>query len=528
MAGEKLSARQKMIGMMYLVLTALLALQVSSSVLDQFALINKSLEQSVAAKVQENAKSVKRIQAAVADMGNRKNDLKVLDAAKDVKKETQRVIRYVDSLKAKLIALTGGINKKTGWPKGLKNEDAVARLMLNGQQGKKLKKILNGYVQYLSKKTGKSYTPIALDAKDSDLFKNDPNQANKDFASLYFERVPLGAVLATLSQFSSEVVYAETQALEVLARNVGAEDIRFDNLKPVVKPRSNIVAAGAKYRAELFLAASSSSVNPQMSVDGKKIRVKQGVGNVEFVASSGKYDKNGLAKKIFKAAIKLNMPGQKASTFVKDIEYFVARPVIQVQAAAVQALYFNCGNELNIQVPALGADYNPTFKVVGAELVPGNAKGRIVLVPKAREVKLQVYSNGSFLDTQTFRVRAIPRPDVVITSRGKTVDEKRGMPAPGPRRLEARVLADESFKTFLPKDARYRVAQWEISLARGSRALKTKKVKNSQEVSLSDFAAIAKAGDRIVIEIKTIERLNFKGKIETVKTGSMIHTISLT
>jgi hypothetical protein len=101
------------------------------------------------------------------------------------------------------------------------------------------------------------------------------------------------------------------------------------------------------------------------------------------------------------------------------------------------------------------------------------------------------------------------------------------MSVPGPRSLEVRAIADESFKSFLPKDARYRVAEWEVSLARGSRALKTKKVYN-QEVSLNDFASLVRSGDRLVIEIKKVERLNFKGDIEAVKVGTIVHTIPLT
>ena len=49
MAGTKETPRQKMIGMMYLVLTALLALQVTSAILEKFVLLNNSLEQSTGA-----------------------------------------------------------------------------------------------------------------------------------------------------------------------------------------------------------------------------------------------------------------------------------------------------------------------------------------------------------------------------------------------------------------------------------------------------------------------------------------------
>lgn len=526
MAAERLSARQKMIGMMYLVLTALLALQVSSSVLDKFISINKSLEKSIYTQDKENMARLERIKTTVQETGNRKKDVEILNKALSTRKDTKKIIAYIDALKNQLVELTGGRNPETGRPKGLKDDSAVAKIMCNDKKANELKALLNGYTQHLSETVGKQYSNIALDAKDSELFKHDPNQHSKSFAALNFDKTPLGAALATLSQFQTDVVYAEADALDILSRNVGIDDVKLDNIFPLVKPQSNIVAAGAKYNAELFLAASSSAVEPEMTIDDKKIPVESGIGKISFLATPGKYNRDGLAKKNFKAAIKLKVPNGD-STFTSNIEYFVAKPVIQVQSAAVTALYLNAGNELNIHVPALGADYNPKFTAIGAIVIPGHGKGLVTVIPTAREVKLNVYSNNSLLDTLTFKVRTIPKPSIQVTSGGKPLDERQGIPSPGPRKIEVRAIPDESFKTFLPKDARYRVAQWEVTLARGSRPIKTKKV-NSQDVRLNDFATLAQSGDRIVIEVKKVERLNFREEIETVTIGTVIHNIPIT
>jgi gliding motility-associated protein GldM len=526
MAGEKLSARQKMIGMMYLVLTALLALQVSSSVLDKFALINKSLEKSIHIQEKENEARLDHIKTAVRDSGNREKDVVVLNKAMAIRGETVKVIDYLNGLKKELIRLTGGEDATTGRLKGLKDDAVVAKVMCSHKKADELKALLNGYVQYLTQNTGKKYKDIALDAKDSEFFKNDPNQHSKSFAALNFEKTPLGAALATLSQFGTDIIYSEADALDRLAREVGAEDLKFDNISLLVKPKSNIVAAGTKYNAELFLAASSSMVIPFMAIDDKPIPVESGVGKISFLATPGKYEQDGLARKIFKAMVKLKVPGGD-STFVQDIEYFVAKPVIQVQSAAISALYLNAGNELNIQVPALGIDYNPKFTAEGATVVPSKDKGFVTIIPHKAEVKLSVYNNGSLLDTLNLKVRTIPKPDIQITAGAKPIDLKQGIPVPGPRKLEIKAISDESFKNFLPKDARYRVAQWEVTLARGTRSVKSKKV-DTQEISLSDFAGLSQPGDRIIIEVKKVERLNFKDEIETVNVGTVVRTIPIT
>ena len=128
------------------------------------------------------------------------------------------------------------------------------------------------------------------------------------------------------------------------------------------------------------------------------------------------------------------------------------------------------------------------------------------------------------LDTINFKVRTIPKPEIHITSGGKAINERQGVPAPGPRKLEIKAVPDESFSAFLPKDARYRVAVWEVTLARGSRPIKTKTITSQQEVNIAELAALAQPGDRIVIEVKKVERLNYKNEIETVNIGTVVHT----
>ncbi len=520
MAGGKETPRQKMIGMMYLVLTALLALQVSNSVLEKFIFINRVLENTVKEGGAGNSAVVSRIAAAVEEAGNRPEDLKVLERAKEVRVETQKVVKGLQEYKDEVIELTGGVDEN-GQYIGVKDEDKIANMMINKGRGEDVRSLLNEYADFLSQETGdREFHPLALDAWDNPVFKDDPNQNKKDFAHLNFQSTPMAAGLATFSQFQAEVINYETAALDDLARQVGAHDVKFDKIVVMVRPESKIVAAGAKYRAEMFIAASSSGITPEMALNDKPLEVIDGMGTVEFTATPGTYDKHGNVSKKFKASITIN-----DSTYENDIEYIVARPVIQIQSASVQALYLNCGNELQVNVPALGADYQPTFTAKGATALNGGG-GKVTVVPNAANVDLNVSSGGNFIGTEKFKVRRIPKPTVELKDRGKAVNEKVGMPAPGPRSLEIKAVPDESFAQFLPKDARYRISEWEVTLARGSRPVATQKVTN-EKVNLNAFASKARPGDRIVAEVKKVQRMNFKGKVESVNVGTVIKTIPL-
>jgi gliding motility-associated protein GldM len=246
------------------------------------------------------------------------------------------------------------------------------------------------------------------------------------------------------------------------------------------------------------------------------------MGKVEFTASPGDYDKDGLAKKTYKAEVTIKNPAGVDTTFHITQEYIVAKPVIQVQSKSVQALYRNCGNDLNVQVPALGATYNPDFTATGAAVIKGKEKGVVTVIPGegSTNVKLNVLSSGNLLGFQEFKVRGIPRPEIKLFSRGKEINEKQGESIATLRTLEIKVIADESFREFLPNDARYRVAQWEVTLARGARPLGSKTI-TAQDVNLADLLQKAQPGDRFVVEVKGIQRMNFKNDVENIKVGEV-------
>ena len=531
MAGVKETPRQKMISMMYLVLTAMLALNVSSSVLDKFIVINQSLEGTAKNKAALNKGTVDRIANAVSESGSREKDVAILEKAKRVRTESQRVVEELEGYKKMFIDMSGGLDEN-GNLVGKQDVDVVSSTMVRAErdvasglvetnpeyQNKNaaaLKKTLNDYAQFLRTTTGEDhFHNLAQDAKDLDIFKNDPQQKRKSFAELNFGyNTPMVGGLATLSEFQNEVLNTEGVALEDLARQVGAGDIKFDQIVAMVRPESKVVAAGARYKAELFIAASSSAVNPTMKFNGKSIPVSEGKGLVEFVARPSKnYDRNGLAEERYSTAITIKLPGGRDTTFQSTQTYYVAKPVIQIQSASVQALYLNCGNELDVQVPSLGSSYNPDFRVSGGDMVKGAKRGIVTIVPKSAKIKLSVSNEGNLIGTQTFKVKRIPRPEIKVYSGGREVDQKKGVKR-APRSLDLRAVADESFEQFLPKDARFRVTGAEIALVRGGRAVSVSRV-SSRKANISNLASQARGGDAIVIEIKKVERMNFRKERE--------------
>ena len=536
MAGGKETPRQKMIGMMYLVLTALLALQVSSAIIQKFQFLDDSLQQAVEVSNKANGETEAKIAKQVKE---NPKDQYVLDRAQQVRAETSKLIGYIHSLRQSMIDTTGG-REEDGSYKGAKEEELVAGMMV-GTEGTKtakgyiLQAKLNDYVANVSKLVGndpESHLPsvpvrkIAMDGSEDPMFKNSPDHKKENFAQISFDHTPMVAALAVLSVKEADVRKIETEALEALARLVGASQIKFDNVFAVATAKSGVVAAGTEYEAELFLAASSSTTNPTMSRNGSPVPVEGGKGKVKFKASATSYDAEGNSKQRWIGKITIKNKG-KDTTFEKTVEYVVARPVIQIQSASVNALYLRCGNELNVQVPALGATYNPAFTATGAAVKSGGQKGFIVVIPNnPTGVRLNVASGGTAIGYQDFKVRGIPKPTIQVLSGGKEVDQKNGMAAPGPRSLQVKAKADESFAQFLPKDARYSVTRWNVMLARGKRPV-TQQNFSSEVANLSAIAAQAQTNDRLIIEVQEVYRTNFVNEKEKVNIGTPIFTVPL-
>ncbi|MFD2513209.1 gliding motility protein GldM [Pontibacter locisalis] len=514
MAGGKETPRQKMIGMMYLVLTALLALQVSSAILLKFQFLDESLKTVNDKTVTDNAGVVSNIQTAVAEnKAPSANDKRVLANAQKVRQETSEVISYIRGLREMLIEKTGGTNEEGNYANP-SAEDIVAINMIgaankNNGAAYELEDKLNQYAKFM-----KDYNPdmpakLALSGKEDPVASEDKAQRNKDFAQLNFEATPLVAALAVLSQKESEVLKYEADALQKLAQQVGADIIKFEKIFAMARAESKTVAAGTKYKADMFIAASSENIVPKMSFQGKQVKVVNGVGQVEFVASASNYDADGNSKQTWKGQVTINQNGRD-TTFTVTEEYVVAKPVIQVQSASVQALYFQAANELNIQVPALGAVYDPSFSASGGSAIKGAKKGEVTIIPNATQVTINVSSGGNSIGSETFKVRPIPKPELVALVNGKPLDFKRGVPAASLRGVEIQAIPDEGFKQLLPNEARYRVTKWRAYLVRNNQLVDQQEI-NGPSGNLSSFAAKANKGDRVVMEVLDVKRLNYKG-----------------
>jgi gliding motility-associated protein GldM len=234
------------------------------------------------------------------------------------------------------------------------------------------------------------------------------------------------------------------------------------------------------------------------------------MGKVEFVASGGNYDSHGFAKKSFTAEIKMN-----DRTFTETIEYEVAAPTIKVTTGNAPTLYMNCGNTVNIEVPALGTAYNPSFSAGGAEIIKGDKPGRVTIIPKQRKISVAVSNAGTAIGNTGFDVKNVPDPRYVAYVGNTPVDLRQGIRANQLGALRIVAEPDANFKEEVPKDARYRIKRAEVILGRGTAAAQRMNATN-ENPDLRSWASQARPGDRVIIDIKDVSRRTYQDQDEKV------------
>ena len=489
MAGGKETPRQKMIGMMYLVLTALLALNVSNAVLEKFVIINKSLVKTI---TEENTTNERKL-AGILSSTNQ--DPKVLDAkkkAQQVRDLSDATVKYLDEVKAKMQQEPDGA--------AIEGEDLVTNtnraeeLMLDSQkpeEGIQFEKKLTTYVSELNKIMGlkKPFEKLTKKAEDFDEFKDNTNQLDKTFLQFTFEGTATMAAIATVSQLQTLVMEYESEALDSLNAIAEGQVFKADKVVPMVRAESNTLVAGQEYNADLFIAAASD-VPAEMFFNDKPLEVAKdpisgiNMGKIKFRTSGGTYDKNGLADASFH--VKINIKGKP---YEETIRYKVAKPVAKFESESASTLYLECGNEMTVSVQGLAESSGISLGCPADQgKVVQQGPGKFVLIPKRPQMDVRVSVNGSQIEVKQFKAKQVPMPQAKLMVGNGEYDVKRGIP-PGTSVVRlVPEISDETFSRQNQKDAGYRIVSMTMQITG-----KTPITLNSGNIEINKYGL--RAGD---------------------------------
>jgi len=522
MAGGKETPRQKMIGMMYLVLTALLALNVSSAILEKFAIVNTTLVDLVNEDQEKNLKKLDGILKATS-----KEDKVTVakDKAQKVRDVTKVMVTYLDGVKKKIA--TGSGQKELEGEELVQNTVNPEEVMLDSRKpevGLEYEKKLKGYVKDLNEimQLKVPFAKLNKKAEDFEAFKNDPHQTTKNFLEFSFEGTPTMAAVALLSQMQTEVLEYESAALDSL--NAIAEGVvtKFDQLVPMVQAESNTLVAGQTYEGNLFVAGASSGLVPEMFKDGRPIQVedvdvglgptnKIKMGKVKFPVGASNYNDKGIAEMSYK--VKINLPGK--APLEQTIKYKVLRPVAVFGSAAAATLYRDCGTEVNVTIASLTDLSALDLSVPGEQgKVYKLAPGKFAILPTRAQCNVNVLLSGQSIQLQKFETQDVPMPIARLMAGPNTIDIAKGIPAgTASIRVEPEII-DQIFAKNNNKDNKYFVSTLVLQINGGSPI-----TIRSGTIPLNTYNL--KKGDNITISQVQVQRPTYDGATKQVNGSKM-------
>jgi gliding motility-associated protein GldM len=509
MADSNASPRQKMINMMYLVLTALLALNVSAEILKAFHLVETSMLSAGAnidIKNQETYTGISKYKddhptdsiAIAAEMNAKK--------AMDISKEA---VAYLQAVKDDLIEKTGGRHEDTNGDGKVDDEEIVgasnteihANIMIVQGKGTEIKNKINQIREQLL-----ACVPVDKQGEiKSDLTTPAPaahEGKQITWESQMFEHTPLAAVNTLLTKMQNDVRNTEAQVLNFWKQNLTGDVIVVDNFEAQIIPTNGTyISTGSKFTADIFLAAASSKTEATVTVNNTPVNVVSGIGKYEVAAS-------GEGEKKFTAEIKTKRASGKEESYKKEFSYTVVKPLAVISATKMNVVYIGLANPISVSVPGYAAsEVTPSIDPASAGTLKKDPEtGQWLLEVKGGASKLKVVCSVKGKDgvtkrmgEQEYRIKMIPEPSAMI-----------GTVEPGvvtTAELKGQSGVRAPLVNFPYEGISYKTVQYTLTISWKKRSLpEFSETTKSSPLTPGMIAALGRTtkGDKVIIEQYTV------------------------
>lgn len=438
MAGVKETPRQRMISMMYLVLTALLALNVSKEVIDAFIVVNESIEQTNELFSQRLDNTYNTFETMY--QLNQTEVLPFWDRAKKAKSLSKDLVEYINNLRNDLISTTEGIpidsakvavvrklNKKDNFSITTKyfmgdthdGSDGMARVLKN--------KIIEYQNRMMNLVDLEDQEKLKFGLTTDSIYYNADGKRQNWEAHNFYHTI-LAADITILNKLITDVYDTEFKVVNVLMDEINAEDFSYDKIDAKVLPNSNYVFLGDEYTAEVIVVAYDTSQSPDVYImrdvdslalsqmdQAELLNNKDGKTQIRFPAITEGINKYAGVVSVKNAAGKTNL-------YPFSNEYIVAQPSVTVSVEEMNVLYIGVDNTVSISASGIPKD-NLVPNISNGTIKPEEFgdKWIVNILPGSRTAVITVMLelNGSMreMGSQRFRIKQLPDPIVTIANK---------------------------------------------------------------------------------------------------------------
>ncbi len=482
MAGVKETPRQRMIAMMYLVMMALLALNVSKDVINAFVVVNENI-------LETNLNFSQKLQDIYTNFEKnyQLNQIKVKpfwEKAKEAKLHSSEIVKYINDIRYELISKTEGISidsAKNVSVKELRKKDNYTiptnYFMGNSDDGsdgvsKELKDKINEYRQ----KMLKLVDPKNLDNVNLGLITEGPyynaDGKEQNWEIHFFYNTILAADIPILNKIISDIYNAEFDVVNLLHKSIGQGDFKFDRIEAKVLPKSNFVFIGDEYYAEIIVAAYDTTQSPEVyySKNIDYLPVTQYKQATLLDSKTGKIIINFPARsegiKKYAGFVRAKTGTGIVNDYHFNTEYVVAKPSYTISAKKMNVFYIGVGNPVSISISGIPKEnLTPSISCGTIKRDPFNDDWIVNIPPGFTEAIINISANINGvkreMGSKIFRVKRLPDPIATIANKNSGVINREIMIAAGT--LSPKMPADFEF------DHSFVISSFTMTIQRGFR-----------------------------------------------------------
>jgi len=396
------------------VLTALLALNVSSEILNAFKTIEQSLNSASNIIERKNADIYKSLKTKLADPKSAEKAAIWAPKAEQAHAYADAMYTYVESLKQEL-KMESGLKTKNGKEEYKEDDlDATTRLFLNSKSGEsKGKDLYNKLVQFkanlaaIDPLIAKEVIPnLPLDLS----IPTTSSIAGKgDWAYAYFNMTPSVAAITILTKFQNDIRNSEAQVAEFCHKEIGEVELVYDQFNAFAASNSQYLMSGEELVITAGVGAFSSAAKPTISIDGVVVPV--GVdGSAMYKSVAGATP--GVQRK--RVRISFLKPNGETAVVEKEVQYTVGTPSgLVVSTDKTRVFYKGLDNPLSITGGGGGEKINVTVEGAGASIRKVSS-GQYIVTSTQTGTAVVTVNDGKQTQKLAIPVRRIPDPIAIV------------------------------------------------------------------------------------------------------------------
>ncbi len=388
-----------MINLIYVVLLAMMALNVSSEVLDGFGKVDDGLMLSLQNEIQQNEAFYDKMECA---MHSNPDKTRVwYNMAIQLRQESKQLFSLTEYLKEQMVKDADG---KKGDVRNIQHRDnveATTRVML--QFGDSLKKAIDSYrISVLNMTENEQLKKNVTSGFNTDV---PINLMGKNWQEYQFENVPVAAAVVQLSKLQMDICNIEGTILQQLLDNIDVKDVRVNEIQALVIPNAQTVVRGGKFSAQIIMAAVDTTQRPEIYI-----------GNTLLKSEHGRYETICGSTGDFTLKGYLIMKNGNGETIRREFSqpYTVVEPSATVSATLMNMLYAGYQNPISVSVPGI-PNNRINLSMTNGTLTKKDGGNYVAVPSKVGEdvtftVTAQNEGRQQEMGKFTFHVRKLPDP----------------------------------------------------------------------------------------------------------------------